>query len=150
MRARAGLIAVSSLLLGLCVAGCGSDGAAVPSVVPNGSAPQTVDVTMRDFAYSVPDLDVGKGSLVEFRFTNHGKVPHDAFIGDQAAQDEHEAEMAGMPAGHVHDMGPMGVTVQPGETKVLEYAFDAAGAVQIACHQKGHYSAGMKMQIAVA
>ena len=46
----------------------------------------TVDITMTDIAYDAAAVQVPKGSTVEFRFTNDGKVPHDAFVGDQAAQ----------------------------------------------------------------
>ena len=93
--------------------------------------------------------DRDDGETVEFRFTNDGKVPHDAFVGDEATQQEHEAEMAGMPAGHEHDMGTEGVTVQPGETEVLTYTFEQPGEVQIGCHQKGHYAAGMHLSVLV-
>ena len=109
----------------------------------------TVDVTMTELAYDASVVKVPAGATVEFRFTNAGKVPHDAFVGDQAAQDEHETEMAGMPAGHAHDMGSEGVTVQPGETASLSYTFAEAGDVQIGCHQKGHYAAGMRLTVVV-
>lgn len=133
-------------LLGLALSACGADSAASATTVPDGGS---IAVTMTDIAFDTDAVQVPAGATVEFRFTNDGKVPHDAFVGDEAAQQEHEAEMAGMPAGHAHDMGTEGVTVQPGETEVLTYTFEQPGEVQIGCHQKGHYAAGMHLSVLV-
>jgi uncharacterized cupredoxin-like copper-binding protein len=88
------------------------------------------------------------GETVTFVFTNVGKAVHDAFIGDKAAQEQHEKEMREMKEGHDHAHAG-GVTVHPGETGALRYFFDKPGDLEIGCHQPGHYKYGMKVVINV-
>ena len=141
---------LSAVVFAGILSACGSGGSVATTTVPDDGTLHTVDIAMTDLQYDATSIAVAKGATVEFRLTNDGKVPHDAFVGDQAAQDAHEVEMAGMPAGHAHDMGDEGVTVQPGATAVLTYTFERSGTVQIACHQRGHYAAGMHLTVAVA
>lgn len=58
------------------------------------TGPRTVDVAMEDMKFVQPELTVQKGETIDFQFTNNGQVAHDAFVGDNAAQMEHESEMA--------------------------------------------------------
>lgn len=132
--------------LAIVATACGGDTSPSATTVADGGS---IDVLMTDIAFDASSVRVTKGSTVEFRFTNTGKIAHDAFVGDQAAQDEHEAEMAGMPEGHEHDSDGSAVTVQPGETEVLTYTFDEPGPLQVGCHQKGHYVAGMYFTVLV-
>lgn len=53
----------------------------------------SLEVTMRDIAYTPASIDVKQGEKIKFHFTNSGKLVHDAFIGDAKAQDKHEAGM---------------------------------------------------------
>jgi uncharacterized cupredoxin-like copper-binding protein len=142
MRSRSLALAVTIMIVvvaGAC--GSGGDDAA--------TGPRTVDVEMRDIAFSPSTVRVAEGDEVTFRFTNHGKVPHDAFIGDRAAQTAHEAEMAGDTGMH-HGDGEAAVTVDPGDTSTLTHTFHDAGTFEIGCHQRGHYAAGMKITVTVA
>jgi uncharacterized cupredoxin-like copper-binding protein len=41
------------------------------------------------------------------------------------------------------------ITLQPGETKTLEYTFEEAGELLAGCHEPGHYDAGMVATITV-
>jgi uncharacterized cupredoxin-like copper-binding protein len=84
---------------------------------------------------------------VTFRIANHGSLIHDFTLGDEAAQDEHEAQMAEM-GGMAHNQ-PNVVTVPAGETMELTWTFGEAGTVLIGCHQPGHYAGGMKGRIAI-
>jgi uncharacterized cupredoxin-like copper-binding protein len=107
-----------------------------------------VDVEMKDHLFAPSSFEVRVGETVTFVFTNRGQAVHDAFIGDKAAQDKHEEEMRredGKP-GHAHEGG---VTVPPGRTRALRYVFDKQGTLEIGCHQKGHYTSGMKAIIDV-
>lgn len=107
-----------------------------------------VDVEMKDHVFAPSSFEVRAGERVTFVFTNRGQAIHDAFIGDKAAQDKHEAEMRqndGKP-GHAHEGG---VTVSPGKTGALRYVFSKPGTLEIGCHQKGHYVFGMKAIIDV-
>lgn len=116
------------------------------SVTQHGATP--VDIEMVDTAYNPTTLSVPHGRNITFRFTNHGKIPHDAFIGDRAAQAEHEQEMRSGGAHHGHGDEPA-VTVDPGKTATLSHTFDRAGTTEIGCHQPGHYDAGMKITVTV-
>lgn len=143
-------LAVAALLtLAACGGGHDSHGTAATTDAsePDQSPARVVEVTMADIRFGTESLAVEAGEIIEFRFTNDGQIPHDAFIGDAAAQAQHDLEMAGME-GHDHAM-PGGVTVQPGATESLTYTFDAAGEMEIGCHQPGHYSAGMKIDVTV-
>ena len=113
---------------------------------------RTVRIEMRDVAYSPDSLTVEAGETVRVVFTNVGKLTHDAFIGDEAAQAEHEKEMMrsdDADMGHGADHGETGVTVEPGKTGRITYTFDKAGTTIIGCHQAGHYAAGMKVEVRV-
>ena len=58
------------------------------------AATRTVIVRMSDNMRFTPDVIAVKlGETVRFVFTNEGAVTHDAVIGDEAVQEEHEDEM---------------------------------------------------------
>ncbi len=117
---------------------------------------------MEDIRFDPPTIQVSKGETVKFRFTNNGAIPHDAFIGNAAQQAEHEEEMAAMTASTMEGMegmdhsghSGMAITVSPGDTQTITYTFDdsgdgADGAIEIGCHQPGHYAAGMRIAIEI-
>ena len=131
----------------LIAAGCGADddgGAATGA-----SNERTVDVEMVDIAFKPETLTVKKGETVSFRFTNSGKAPHDAFMGDSDAQKDHEEEMREGSGAHHGSGAEDAITVEPGDTATLTYTFDGPGEIEIGCHQPGHYAAGMKVDVKV-
>lgn len=139
----------------LVAAGCGGGGektsATAPTTAPSGV--RTVRIEMRDIAFSPNRVEVRAGETVRFVFHNAGKIRHDAFIGDEAAQEQHEMEMraqgnAMMGAPHGGE-AENAITLEPGETGELTYTFRAGEHVLIGCHQPGHYAAGMKVTIEV-
>lgn len=138
-------------VLALIVTACGSSGNDDGS---SAVGTRTVNVEMRDIAFSPKSVDVHAGETVRFVFHNKGKVAHDAFIGDGQAQDDHEMEMresSSTDMGMNHggsDEG--GITVAPGETGELTHTFKSGDKLLIGCHQSGHYAAGMKMTINVS
>lgn len=106
-------------------------------------ATKVIQVTTLDsmrFEFS-PAPDLKAGDIVKFTVTNQGQIPHEFSIGDENEQKMHREMMRKMP-GMVHDDGTM-LTVNPGETKVLVWAFKAGGEVLFACNIPGHYEAGM-------
>ena len=129
---------------------------------------------MRDIAYSPDTVDARAGETIRFVFHNTGKVPHDAFIGDEQAQGDHEMEMrqggtsttmdmdessTGMPMGgssttmemeHGDAGSAGGIVVEPGKTGELMHTFGAGDRLLIGCHEAGHYAAGMKVTIDIS
>ena len=134
--------------LTLFVAACGGS---ATTTAPNtaADAARTVDVVMQDIKFATTTLTVQAGETINFQFTNAGKIAHDAFIGDNVAQIDHEAEMSQMggTGGHATEEGAL--VLQPGESGELTYTFDEAGTVEVGCHQPGHYAAGMKIDVTV-
>ncbi len=139
--------------LGALVAACGetresSSATTVDAAVaPEGT--RAVDIAMEDIKFDQTSLTVGAGETIDFRFTNTGKIAHDAFIGDADAQMEHEDEMAHMSNGSGHSMDQAAITVQPGDSGELSYTFTEPGTYEVGCHQPGHYRAGMKIEVTV-
>jgi uncharacterized cupredoxin-like copper-binding protein len=134
------IVAVTALLAG----GCG--GSDHESHGSTAEATRTVDVTMKEFTYEPASVDAKAGETVKFIFHNEGKILHDAFIGDEAAQVAHEEEMR---SGDMHH-GDDAIKVIPGETGELTHTFKAGEALIIGCHETGHYQAGMKMAVPVS
>ena len=114
-----------------------------------------VTVTMRDYAFAPAELTVREGETVNFRFVNRGRVRHDAFIGDKAAQRMHEeqkrmSERTETEHPGAHDPGTEdAITVEPGKTGRLTYRFERKGVILIGCHEAGHYSRGMVLRVTV-
>jgi uncharacterized cupredoxin-like copper-binding protein len=152
-------ILIVAAVAALLTAACGGGGGGEQS--QSGATPdRTVEVDMVDIAFEPATLTVQQGEVVRFVFRNRGQLPHDAFIGDTAAQADHEKEMrradtGSQGGGHDMDGGDErgndrdAVTVDPGKTGELTYTFDRTGTIEIGCHQPGHYVAGMKMAVTV-
>ncbi|MEO8462190.1 MAG: plastocyanin/azurin family copper-binding protein [Chloroflexota bacterium] len=142
-RARSAIAAIT-----LIISACGGQAAAVasPTVVT-----REIAVEMTDFAFTPSSSDIKAGETIRFVFHNSGQLRHEAAIGDEARQTEHEMEMANMAPGasempeSEHDE----VTVKPGETGTLDYTFDTPGTLVLGCHEPGHYKAGMVATITV-
>lgn len=130
------------------IAACGS----TDTTAGTTSAPRTVDIEMRDIAFSTDKVDVKAGETIRFVFRNKGAVTHDAFIGDEAAQEDHEMEMRQM--GSTGGMGgdqtdKSAITVMPGKTGELTRTFAKGDQLLIGCHEEGHYAAGMRITLNV-
>jgi uncharacterized cupredoxin-like copper-binding protein len=109
---------------------------------------QRIEVALTDQLRIEPaTMTVTAGQPVTFVVTNTGATDHEFYLGDEAAQAEHEAEMAAM-GGMVHDE-PNGIAVAPGATKELTFVFPSAGEWIAGCHFPGHYPAGMRATITI-
>jgi uncharacterized cupredoxin-like copper-binding protein len=109
-------------------------------------ADRTVEVEMKDFAFSPANFQVKKGETVTFRFNNPTTLLHEAVIGDESVQAEHEKAMD-EHGGHPKE-GKV-VEVAAGKTAELTYTFAKDGTLLVGCHQPGHYEAGMKAAVTV-
>jgi len=132
------LIPVLALILAACSAGD-----------PAGEV-RTVPVSMSDdMRYDPAKFDFFAGETVRFEVTNAGSVRHELFISDIAGHEEHAAEMAEIDTDEMGHDEPGLVSVEPGARETLEYTFDEAGELLAACHEPGHYEAGMVAPISV-
>ena len=122
------------------------------------STTKTVEIEMVDIGFQPKTVEVDKGTLVKFVFTNTGKLEHEAFLGPAMEQEAHEKEMSSGDKGSGsmggHDMGSSkeasAITVKPGEKGELATTFGDAGTYEIGCHEPGHYAAGMKVTVEVS
>lgn len=141
----------------LIVAACSSAGSTAPTSAPPDASPTAgpaspaatrIEVTLNDtFTIEPASMTVPAGVAVTFVVTNAGAIVHEFYLGDEAAQGEHEEEM--MAGGMQHDE-PNGISLQPGQTKELVHTFEAPGPALAGCHEPGHYAAGMKASITVS
>jgi len=98
--------------------------------------------------YDKREIAVRAGETVRFIVTNAGKIRREFVIGDAAEQHEHEKEMQGMSGMAMPDEAN-GISLAPGETKSIVWRFAGPGAVELACHEPGHYEAGMVSRVVV-
>lgn len=129
---------------------CGGGGGDASDQGGASTQPETVEIVMQDNLQFTPgSVTVKSGETIRFVFTNTGKLVHDALIADAHVQGEHEA--AGGQNHDDHHAGPPPpfVTVAPGATEEIVHRFTTPGAIEIGCHQTGHYNAGMRIPVTV-
>ena len=115
---------------------------------PTDQAPRAVQVQMTDeLRFEPAEFTFQAGETVRFEVTNAGAIVHEFLIGDEAAQNEFEMEMA-EGEGMAHDTDA-GVSVEPGESETFEYTFAEGGELLAGCHEPGHYDGGMVASITV-
>lgn len=146
-----GMADSSTTMAGMSGMGVAEESFAFGSPAEPAQATRTVAVTMRDsFSYDPASIDVKVGETVLFEVTNAGKVVHEFVLGDHALQLDHDKEMQQMKPGMVMGGAPNAIAVKPGATKELAFTFGHAGDLEYACHQPGHYAAGMVGHLTVA
>lgn len=135
--------AFASLLV--LVAACSTGATASPAPSAAGTR---VEVTLTDALRIEPAaMTVPAGVPVTFVVTNTGAIDHEFYLGDEAAQAQHEQEMQSM-GGTMHDE-PEGIALDPGETRELTFTFAQPGDSLAGCHVAGHYAGGMRASITV-
>ena len=110
-------------------------------------ATRTIAVTALDIKFEPTDLTVKAGETVKFVISNTGKLEHEFLIADAAEQLKHEKEVQAMP--NMKMDHPNGVSVAPGRTATLIWAFGKPGKLEYGCHVPGHFAAGMVGQLTV-
>jgi uncharacterized cupredoxin-like copper-binding protein len=112
-------------------------------------ATRTVEIrTLDTMAFEPARINASAGETVTFAVTNTGGAVHEFTLGHATMQQQHADAMAHIPAGMAHDT-PNSITMQPGEAKLLTWRFGDAGTFEYACHQPGHYQAGMRGRITI-
>lgn len=104
----------------------------------------TVQVTETEFTISSSVTSFTPGTMYHFVITNNGKTAHELMIMPKS-----EGATNGMSMGEMDHLAlAMIDTINPGETKTVNYTFadSAAGShPEFACYLPGHYEAGMKL-----
>ena len=102
------------------------------------ASPRVVEVTANDQLAFVPsEITVARGETVTFKIKNTGTVDHEFMIGPAA---DAFADKSGTPEVDA---------ITGGSTKSLTFTFDGPGPYAFACHEAGHFEAGMKGTIVV-
>jgi uncharacterized cupredoxin-like copper-binding protein len=102
------------------------------------ASPRVIAVTAGPgFAFSPSSIAVARGETVTFLVTTMGPTLHEFMVGPADAV---AADTAGTP--EVADIGMM-------QTKSLTVTFDGPGPYAYACHEAGHYEAGMRGTITI-
>lgn len=140
---RRALLLAAALAAATSLAACSSDDTSADA------AGDRITVQMTDNAYSPTSFDVKKGETVTFEFVNEGQMTHEAYIGDQQAQEDHATDMMGGDDHSMHMDSDEVVKVEPGKSETMTHTFDDDGPVMIGCHQPGHWESGMKAAVNV-
>lgn len=98
--------------------------------------PRVVRMDMTDQLKFMPmDVAVAKGETIRFVMTNSGTAVHEFQVGpaDKVAADEADGK----------------ITIEKdkldaGSTNIVDYTFSGDGPYAFACHEPGHFEAGMK------
>jgi len=113
---------------------------------------RTVNVQAADtMRFNPSKLQIKQGETIKFVVTNSGRIKHEFTLGDRATQRLHATMMKKAP--HMkHEDDAATVSLDPGETKILIWKFDKrpAAPIEIACHEPGHYEAGMKIAVTLS
>ncbi len=97
--------------------------------------PRSITVNMTDkLAFTPNTIQVRKGETIRFIVTNSGTATHEFMLGpaDKVAADEGDGKIT-VEADELDQ----------GSTHQLVYTFDGSGPYAFACHEPGHFEAGM-------
>lgn len=119
------------------------------------SGARTIEIEMKEFAFSPPRLTLNAGEKVTLRFRNAGTVEHEFMAGREARPSEGFAQdvLAGITldmtggAGHMDGMGHGGggMRMNAGQAGTLAFVVpDRKGSYEFGCFVAGHYEGGMK------
>ena len=143
------LCAVAATAGGLHAGSQGHEEAAIGQPGPASQVTRTVQVDMTDtMRFSPANLAVKQGETIRFIVKNSGQLKHEFVLGTVKELQAHYELMKKFP-GMEHADANM-LAVAPGQTGEMIWQFTAAGPVDFACLQPGHFDAGMKGVIKVA
>lgn len=100
-------------------------------VLGTSASPRVIDITADDELTFFPNvIYVAQGETIKFKIANVGQAVHEFMLGsvDAAFADEAPDEVA---------------DIAGGDTKSLKFTFDGPGPYAFACHEPGHFEAGM-------
>lgn len=101
-------------------------------------SPRVIKIVVDDALVFFPNvITVAEGETVTFAVTNTGKAAHEFMFGPAA---DAMADKEGTPEA---------ADILAGKTKTLTFTFDGPGPYAFACHEPGHFEAGMLGYIVV-
>ena len=103
----------------------------VGMVLGTAASPRVINITADDGLTFFPNvIYVAQGETIKFKIKTVGDAVHEFMLGsiDAAFADEAADEVA---------------DIAKGETKSLKFTFDGPGPYAFACHEPGHFEAGM-------
>ena len=113
---------------------------AKPTATKAAAPGSDVTVSLTDLYVNANAYTFQAGQSYTFSVTNNGAFEHE-FIIEPVGDVEQPLEVSGQKTELEH--------LQPGDSKTLQLTFPKAGTFQIACHEPGHYEAGMVLTITV-
>lgn len=120
----------------------GMDVGALGEPADAANADQTIHLTASDqLKFEPATVNVKVGKTITFEIENTGTTDHEFVLGSPEYQTQHDQEMAS-GAMDMHDE-PNAVVVPTGATASLTWKFTKAGTTRFACHEPGHFAAGM-------
>lgn len=127
-------IGIAVVVIALAIGACSA--AAAPR---SGATPRIIAIQANDqMTFSPATVTAQPGETILFEVTNVGKAVHEFMVGPKEAVDAD---------------GPDGTAeiedIRAGQTKELLYTFTNAGNYAFACHEVGHFEAGMVGTIAL-
>ena len=135
------LFSLAALLLA-----CGAP-TANPTANPSATspAPMTVTVTLTDFKIASDQMQFKVGVPYHFVVVNKGVTEHELMIAPPMTP--------GMTLEQIDDAQLFEASdLEVGQTKTVDYIFKASalkGNWEFACHEPGHYEAGMKLPVTI-
>ncbi len=134
-----GLFSLAALLLA-----CGGS-TANPTANPSATSPTTVSVTLTEYKIASDLTQFKVGVPYHFVVVNKGAVEHEVMIAPPMT--------AGMTLEQIDDAQLWEASdLEVGQTKTVDYTFKASalnGTWEFACHEPGHYEAGMKLPVTI-
>ena len=106
--------------------------------------PSIVDAGVEHSRFSVDELHVAPGTVLEIVLRNDDPIGHELVLGDDEVHARHRH---GTEA--VHPPVPGEVSVGPLETGITFYELDEPGTFTFACHLPGHLEHGMAGRVVV-
>ena len=138
---------MSSVLLILFLAACGSSGTPASSTTTQGT--KEVQITENEYMITSSVSTFTTGISYHFMVKNAGNATHEFMI-----MPKDEGSTGNMSMDHM-DSAALAKTgdINPGETKTIDYTFSdsAKGShPQFVCYIGGHYDKGMKLDVNVS
>jgi uncharacterized cupredoxin-like copper-binding protein len=127
-------------LLGLALSALALGGCAVTAEAKE----RDVIVNLNHSRFDPGSFEFEAGTTVRFVIHNNDPIDHEFLLGDEEAQDRHEAG-----AHAAHGAIPGEVSVPAGTTRSTTYTFTEPGNLIIGCHLPAHYAYGMRAEVNV-